>query len=431
MRVADLFCGAGGFSLGFRLAGFEVIGGADIDPDACATYGVNFPGAAVVCGDLRKPATRRQVVELAGQADIIVGGPPCQAFSQVRNHDRLADDPRNVLYREFVRVIRETEPAAFIMENVPGLSQMRAQERIAKELSLDGAYRVAVQAVDACEFGVPQTRQRIVFLAVHKSLAIDRLEVATAGVSSLINLERRSNGRGSSYQLSLAADYAARGALEQLADPGDCRLVSVEQAISDLAGLRAGSREDEVSVETLPPPQSEYQRLMRRAFSPTLANVSVPRINKDTVLRLSSIPPGGNHLDLPAELRKRYITGEKWGPSNGTGRLGRRHYYAYRRLHPGIWAWTLNTKADSAYHWSANRALSVREFARLQSFPDDFVFTTSPEKGPLPGRIEGGSAHSRYRQVGNAVPPLMAKALAESLSRAIEQRGGCAVRWTA
>jgi len=430
MRIVDLFCGAGGFSQGFRMAGHEVLGGADIDPDACATYARNFPGAAVVCGDLRKPENREKIAELAKSADIIVGGPPCQSFSQVRNHDRLLEDPRNALYREFVRVLEVAQPLAFVMENVPGLSQMRVQDRIAKELSLSGTYEVQAQMVDACDFGVPQTRQRIVFLAVHKSLGAGPVQLQGAWASGALNLERRVNGHGARYQVAGGRIDAAK-ALEELADPDQLGLVTVEQALSDLAHLRAGTRSDELRVEDLPHPASAYQRLMRRGAAPVLRNVSVPRINQDTVLRLAAIPPGGNHLDLPTDLRERYLTGEKWGPHNGSGRLARRHYYAYRRLHPGIWAWTLNTKADSAYHWKASRALSVREFARLQSFPDSFVFTTDPAKGDLPGRIDGGPAHSRYRQVGNAVPPLLAKAAAEALTQALREAGVTDVRKTA
>jgi DNA (cytosine-5)-methyltransferase 1 len=161
---------------------------------------------------------------------------------------------------------------------------------------------------------------------------------------------------------------------------------------------------------------------MRQGVGEAIQNISVPRINADTRIRLSKLPPGGNFRDLPDELTRRYITGDLWGPSNGTGRLGRRHYYAYRRLHPGIWSWTLNTKADSVYHYRRPRALSVREFARLQSFPDRFVFTTDPRPGELPGRIDGGAAHSRYRQAGNAVPPLLARAIAMKLASLLSSK---------
>ncbi len=122
---------------------------------------------------------------------------------------------------------------------------------------------------------------------------------------------------------------------------------------------------------------------------------------------------------MPESLKGRYLTGALWGPNNGSARLGRQHYYAYRRLHPKIWSWTLNTKADSVYHYKHQRALSVREFARLQSFPDRFAFTVDQRRGELPGRISGGAGHSKYRQVGNAVPPLLARGIAEALYRVL------------
>ena len=161
LRVLDLFCGAGGLSEGFRLAGFTIVGGVDVDPDAIATHILNFPEAAAVCGDIRKPGVRERTLEMARRADMVVGGPPCQAFSQVRNHSRLIDDSRNSLYREFVRVIAETKPQAFVMENVTGMEQMGVREQIAEDLSLSGEYAVRSQVVDAADFGVPQTRKRL------------------------------------------------------------------------------------------------------------------------------------------------------------------------------------------------------------------------------------------------------------------------------
>jgi DNA (cytosine-5)-methyltransferase 1 len=206
-----------------------------------------------------------------------------------------------------------------------------------------------------------------------------------------------------------------------LLDSGSDLVVSAAQAISDLAALPVGNRDDELPYSDLPPPESAYQRKMRAGAGSHLTNVQVPRINQDTALRLRGVPKGGNHRDLSEELLERYITGQRWGQDNGTGRLSRRHFYAYRRLHPQIWAWTLNTKGDSVYHYDRLRSLSVREFARLQSFPDRFVFTTDERKGPMPGRHDGGPAHSRYRQVGNAVPPLLARAAAEQLITLLRQ----------
>ena len=202
---------------------------------------------------------------------------------------------------------------------------------------------------------------------------------------------------------------------EGLADPENLAAVSACQALSDLAGLPTGRRDDKIAFAELPAPQSAYQRLMREGAPGFLSNVQVPRMNQDTALRLKGVPQGGNFRDLDEALLQRFITGQRWGQDNGSGRLSRKHFYAYRRLHPALWAWTLNTKADSVYHYSAARALSVREFARLQSFPDRFVFTTDPRAGAIEGRHDGGPAHSRYRQAGNAVPPMLAKCVAQAI----------------
>jgi DNA (cytosine-5)-methyltransferase 1 len=412
--VADLFCGAGGLSEGFRQAGCRIVVGSDVDPDACATYATNFPEAQAVCGDIREARIRKHVASAASaDIDVIVGGPPCQAFSQMRNHSRLIDDPRNSLYREFVRIVDKLEPRAFVMENVPGLEQMGVKEQILEDLTLRGMYSVRAQVVDAADYGVPQTRRRILFTGLHSFLALEPPILVGSGATSAFCLERRNGGERVHYRLKASEDLFASDA--QLRDPDDAVFVTAKQAIGDLELLKAGERCDTIEAAQLPAPTSEYQRRMRDGLGSVMLNTSVPRINEDTRLRLLKLPPGGNFRDLPEELTQRYLTGALWGPSNGSGRLGRRHYYAYRRLHPDLWSWTLNTKADSVYHYRRPRALSVREFARLQSFPDRFVFTTDPRAGDLAGRIDGGAAHSKYRQVGNAVPPLLARAIATQL----------------
>lgn len=413
MTVVDLFAGAGGISEGFRQAGYRIICGAEIDPDAAATYARNFPEAVTVVGDLRSPEIHERILSVAESATVVVGGPPCQAWSQIRNQSRYIDDPRNSLYKEFVQIVASALPRAFVMENVTGLDQMGVRMEILKDLALDGEYRVQPQVVDAANFGVPQTRERLLFVGVHHSLGCAPPVLRGTGATSWVSLQRHLHA-DRAYSVVVQEDALARGVAQALMDPNDLQVTTVEQAISDLASLPVGNRMDILPSCSLAAPISAYQRMMR-ADQVQVTNVQVPRINADTRMRLEGIPQGGNHRDLCEELLGRYLTGQRWGQDNGTGRLSRRHYYAYRRLHPSIWAWTLNTKADSVYHYDVPRALSVREFARLQSFPDAFDITTDPRRGPIRHRIDGGPAHSRYRQVGNAVPPLLARAAAETL----------------
>ena len=422
LSVVDLFSGAGGLSEGFRQAGFKVLAGSDNDPDALATYGANFPEAEVIPGDIRTPEVKSRVLAAARSATVLIGGPPCQAFSQVRNHTRVIDDPRNSLYREFVSTLREALPMAFVMENVTGMDQMGVREQIRTDLSLDGAYDVVAQVADAADFGVPQTRKRLLFIGVRAGEGMTPPVLRGSGAADSVTLARFTGARRPRYQLVVQQHVLSLHLGKALEDPECLLAVTAQQALSDLVGLKVGNRADVLPLAAMPAPASAYQRLMREGGGDTIANVQVPRIHPDTELRLGGIPQGGNFRDLKEALLERYITGKRWGQDNGTGRLSRQHFYAYRRLHPALWAWTLNTKADSVYHYEAARALSVREFARLQSFPDRFVFTADPRRGALDGRHEGGPAHSRYRQVGNAVPPLLAKSVALSLQAELNAR---------
>jgi DNA (cytosine-5)-methyltransferase 1 len=415
----DLFCGAGGLSEGFSQVGWRPVLGSDIDPDALATYSLNFPESIAIPGDIRQAAVRRAVLRVGRGVDVVAGGPPCQAFSQVRNHARLLDDPRNSLYREFVAVVRALQPRALVMENVPGLAQLGVLEQVAQDLACGGAYEVTATLVDAADFGVPESRQRLVFIGVHRDLQRTRPVLKGSGATAALRLVRRA-GKTVRYGVEAAPGDACQELARRLRDPWDASVVTASQAIGDLARLTPGRHDRPIAVADLYEPSSAFQKAVRGGAPELLANTGVPRMNADTRLRLEKIPPGGNYLDLPEHLMDRYLTGQAWGPHNGSQRLSRRHYYAYRRLHPDIWAWTLNTKADSAYHWSAPRALSVREFARLQSFPDYFAFHTDPRKGAIPGRISGGPGHSCYRQVGNAVPPLFARAIAEAVDQVLD-----------
>jgi len=239
---------------------------------------------------------------------------------------------------------------------------MGAKAQVLQDLGLDGEYRVEAQLVDAADFGVPQTRKRLLFLGVRADLDTAPPQLTGSGATAAVQLVRcasdtdasgASNGPG--YAVAARPDETGQMPGLRLADPLDDGVVSVAQAIGDLAGLHAGRRDETLEAGVLPETSSAYQQRMRTGRHGDLRNVSVPRCQVDTALRLEGIPAGGNHRDLAEHLRARYLTGSKWGPSNGTGRLGRSHYYAYRRLHPDMWAWTLNTKGDSAYHYQAAR----------------------------------------------------------------------------
>lgn len=408
----DLFSGAGGFSEGFRLGGFHTLAATDIDPSAGGTYRANHArhDTKFVLGDIASREVQEQLFDAVRgvELDAIIGGPPCQAFSQVRNHDRLISDPRNRLYRHYVSILRELKPRTFVMENVPGLQNLdggAVRNQILKDLSLSGAYKVASRVVDAAGFGVPQNRQRVLFVGVRADLGIEpRFPQNPLPLPALERQLKR--GSLTDYVYRHSKDSEDRKILDILLDPEDARLVTVEQAIGDLAWLKPSDklvrRPSDQSIEYEMLAETAYQRA-RRIGSAELYNADVPSIREDTAIRLNSIPQGGNFRDLSKKLSARYLSGKKWGPELGRDNLSRKYFFAYRKLHPHNFSWTLNTKADCVFHYGKPRALTVREFARLHSFDDTYHFLA-------------GDRHSRYRQIGNAVPPLFAKAIAKVLA---------------
>jgi len=420
LLALDLFCGAGGLSEGLRMAGVSTIAANDIDPWAGATYAENHSkhGTVFVPGDITDAKVRRELLlAVKGKAiDLICGGPPCQAFSQVRNHDRETKDPRNALYRQLMNLVRELRPRVFIMENVVGMQNIAGGSvgsRILRDLAQGGDYRVGCSVVDAADHGVPQTRRRVLIMGLRADLEREPIFPRRVGAAERVQLERIIDRKGrATYdlpadQLSL---IGGERVLERLLDPARLDFVNVEQAIGDLIDLEPSAR-----LERKPSNQptryarratSAYQRLMRGSEC-EVYNTDVPSIREDTVRRLAAIPLGGNFRDIPEALQARYLNGTKWGPDLGREGLSRKHYYAYRKLHPRYFSWTLNTKTDCVYHYGPLRALSVREFARLHSFPDAYRFLH-------------GDRHSRYQQVGNAVPPLLGKAIAEAVMMVLE-----------
>jgi DNA (cytosine-5)-methyltransferase 1 len=323
----DLFCGAGGFSEGFRQAGFHTLAAVDNDAWAGGTFEINHSrqDTQFILGDISTPRVQAELYgTVAGiRLDTVIGGPPCQAFSQVRNHHRVIDDPRNSLYRQYITIIRRLRPRVFVMENVPGLQNLAGgavRQQILDDLRLYGEYRVASSVVDAAGFGVPQTRLRVLFIGVRRDLGIEP-RFPEPEFQELPILERNPVATGRHrWGYHQSASLIATPALKALGDPSDMRLVSVKQAISDLVHLRPHTAlVRKPSNDPLPyeaPPGSAYQAA-RRGGSSELFNADVPSIREDTVERLNAIPIGGNFRDLPEDLSARYLNGKKMGARVG------------------------------------------------------------------------------------------------------------------
>lgn len=336
-NVIDLFCGCGGFSLGFERAGFDVLLGIDVWKDAIKTYSFNHKKSNSLIADLSSLNPSEIENLLNGKdIDVIIGGPPCQGFSVAGK--RIIDDDRNKLYKSFVRFVAFFRPKAFVMENVPNILSMGngiIKENILKDFENLG-YTVEYRVVVASDYGVPQNRKRAFFVGITKE-----------------------------------GHFVFPNPL--LSDK-----ITVKEAVSDLPDYSV------VDGGTYPMlPQSDYQKLMR-CNSLSLNNHQVTEHTKQTKEIISLVPDGGNYKDLPENLQSiRHV------------------HIAWTRLNSKKPSITIDTGHRHHFHYQYNRIPTVRESARIQSFPDDFYFTCSRT--------------SQFKQVGNAVPPLLAESIAKSL----------------
>lgn len=366
-RAVDLFVGAGGLSEGFKQAGFQILAANDFDPDSEITFRLNNPTVPFL-PDPIQDITAEQLMNVAqlekGELSVLCGGPPCQAYS-VYNHQRGMHDERSGLFREYLRIVEGLMPQLVVMENVTGMTSIekgRAVDEIHGELGRLG-YHVEHRILKAEEYGVPQQRRRIFFIGSRINSRIDWPEPTHGDANFPLLLD-------------------------------DLRpFVTVWDAIGDLPPLlpQEGSDESEYVVG----PFSEYQR-ESRSGSQYLYNHVAPNLQGINRERMKHIPPGGSWRDLP-----------EWLLPAGMKKAKRSdHTKRYGRLTTDGLSSTILTKCDP--HWGAyihptqERTLTVREAARLQSFPDRVRFM--------------GPRGEQYRQVGNAVPPLLARAVARSVS---------------
>ena len=346
-KILDLFCGAGGFSYGMeKNPHFKTVISLDNDPSVGETFKKNMPDCDVRIGDITDNKVKKSIKEKAKKlgVNMIIGGPPCQGYSNKGKKLGLAD-PRNFLFREYLSFVKYLQPEVFVIENVKTILSASSgwfRDEIVKTISKMG-YHVKYGVLKASNFGVPQARERAIFICSKRKVI-------------------------------------------SLPDPTVTSVTTVRDAISDIAYLESG--EGQFEQEYLYPTSSSYQELMRDG-SKALYNHMASKHKQVAIDKLKMIPPEKGKECLPSELLGKQKFKTTWG-----------------RLKWDDVSPTIDTRFDAASngtnnHPVLNRAITPREAARIQSFDDKFIFC-------------GSKVHIR-KQIGNAVPPLMAKAIADKI----------------
>ena len=343
-NVVDLFCGCGGLSKGFEEAGYSILLGVDFEQSALDTFELNHKSSKGLKLDLSNPSSFEEIDRtISGERiDVIIGGPPCQGFSLTG--PRNFDDERNQLYLAMIEAVKRYCPKAFMIENVPGMANLyngEIKEEIIRRFSNMG-YNVSYKIVCAADYGVPQIRKRLVFIGL----------------------------KDSETKYEFPEPYL-------LPD----NYITCEEAISDLPTLEETLGEEISSYSSLA--LNDFQKLMREKSDKLYNHTAInhKQFVKDVI---SLVPDGGNYKDLPEGV--------------GESRI---FHMAWTRLNSKKPARTVDTGHRNLFHYKYNRCPTVRESARLQTFPDDFIFT--------------GNRGQQNKQVGNAVPVLLAKAIAKEL----------------
>lgn len=340
----DLFAGAGGMTLGAKMAGLKVLAAVEADHWAATTYRANHPEVNLFEGDIRN----FNPPKLKANDLVLFGGPPCQGFSTSNQRTRTLTNQTNWLFQEFVRVSAHLLPKWIVFENVKGITETAGGHFLNLAIGEFEAlgYRTVKGVLNAADFGIPQKRSRLFVICKLKSVPPD------------------------------------------LPKGTDQSRVSVQEAIADLPKLTNGAAKDVLQYRQ--PASSSYAARLRNGSLSCTGHLVTN--NSGTVLkRYKAIPQGGNWADVPKQLMKTYKDATRC------------HTGIYRRLRPNEPSVVIgNYRKNMLIHPFQHRGLSVREAARLQSFPDSYVLF--------------GSVGFQQQQIGNAVPPLLAKAVFEAIT---------------
>lgn len=395
--MIDLFAGAGGFGLGFKVAGFDIPVSLEVDAWACDTLRHNHSDTRVLQADIRDFKFQAAIKGAALlKPDILIGGPPCQGYSIAGPAAKDPADPRNTLFINFAEWIEALQPSAFVMENVKGLLSRHNAEGvrvidIIRQTFADLGYFVEVWLLNAAEYGVPQTRERIFIVGHHQAAAIGEPERTNV----LPEVTSQENGP-SLFETAL------------------CPAVTLWEAISDLPGLAEGEGEEEQIHCS--PPLTQYQEHLRGEHSALFNHVAMKH-SKRLVSRFEQIGWGESSSDVAPEFGARR--------RNGQGALsGAKYDQNNRRLHPNKPSHTIAASFYANFvHPFQHRNLTAREGARLQSFPDWYKFqgkktVVSHKLLQREERLDEKFL-CQYNQIGNAVPPLLAHAIALHLRKSL------------
>jgi DNA (cytosine-5)-methyltransferase 1 len=343
--VVELFCGCGGTSLGFEMAGFQIAVGCDLHQPSIQTFQNSHPSASTILGDLKKINPSVVTELLAGKSlDVLIGGVPCQGFS-LNNRKRHEEDERNFLYKEFIKFVKILKPKVVVLENVSGMkSTGDFVKNIEMELSLAGKMDVTSKLLYAPDYGVPQKRTRLVFVGIRGNSPFD------------FNSIKKTHGPTT-----------------------DRPYVTIKEAIGDLPSLNPKETKDKYKTA----PFCEYQAIMRSAvLDGNLTNHTAPNHPKETINKIKSTIPG--EPMYPKFKQRIRLAWDGLSPTQVSGGIRPQFQFG---------------------HPEDNRGLSIRERCRIQSFPDNFV-------------VQGGIVQGRV-QTGNAVPPLLAKAIALAIKNVL------------
>lgn len=372
MKAIDLFCGCGGLSVGLQMAGFEVIAGFDVESKYLVTFSHNFGQSRAFEADLSQvnPQIFMERLKLsAGELDLLVGGPPCQGFSKnVPKKNRSCNNANNLLVKTFLEYCEAFQPRMVLMENVAemknGFNRFYSKETI---LCLEEqGYTVTPVVLNAADYGVPQRRRRAFFLANQEGIKFD---------VPCITHRSQKNSQVVQFELFSFPEH-----------------ITIWEAIGDLPSLEHGA--GEIECQYACKPFTNFQKIARKEQTVVRNHIS-RSLSPLQYKRLASLKPGQGLKDLPVELQV------KEGYSGAYGRLTK------DMIAPTITRWVFHPGSGRWGHPVDIRTLTIREVARLQSFPDDFEFV--------------GSYNDQAGQLGNAVPPLLTKKIVQSMVSQLSQ----------